>query len=67
MMTSELFRDDLALARRLGRQLRLQGASSVEKTEAITEAFDHDEVRSVAMREAFRQRVRRLRAIQRER
>lgn len=67
MMTSaDLCRDDLALARRLGRQLRILHATPVEITETIVEAFDHDEVRDAAFREAFRQRVARLRAIQRE-
>lgn len=66
MMTSEICRDDIALARRLGRQLRQQHASHIEVTETIVEAFDHDEVRDAAFREAFRQRVVRLRAVQRE-
>jgi hypothetical protein len=67
MMSSvELCRDELKLARRLGRQLRIEHASPVEITETISEAFEHDELRSAAMREAFRQRIVRLRAIQRE-
>ncbi len=67
MMTSTgLCRDELALAVHLGRQLRQQHASAVEVAGTVEEAFDHEEARSVAMREAFRQRVVRLRAVQRE-